>query len=69
MTSAPLTGDTVIKPDTIRSLHRRSQTLLDRVVQLSRDVEAEFGRDDDRTIFAKNANCELLELTNMLTRR
>lgn len=57
------------KPDTIRSLHRRSQTLLGRVAQLSRDVEAEFGKDDDRTIFAKNANFELLELTNMLSRR
>ena len=57
------------KPDPIRSLQRRSQALLDRVVKLSRDVEAEFGSNDDRTIFAKNANCELLELTNMLTRR
>jgi hypothetical protein len=49
-----------------RVLHRRTETLLRKVVELSRDVEAEFGKSDDRTIFAKNANCELYELRNML---
>lgn len=50
-----------------RALHRRTEALLRKVVQLSRDVEAEFGKDDDRTIFAKNANCELYELHKMLS--
>lgn len=49
-----------------RFLQQRTATLLRQVVKLSRDVEAEFGRDDDRTIFAKNANCELYELEQML---
>lgn len=49
-----------------RSLHQRTDALLRKVVQLSRDVEAKFGKNDDRTIFAKNANCELYELSNML---
>lgn len=49
-----------------QSLHRRARNLLDKAVKLSRDVEAEFGKEDDRTIFAKNANCELYELANEL---
>lgn len=49
-----------------RALHQRTESLLSKVVQLSRDVEVEFGKEDDRTIFAKNANCELYELRNML---
>lgn len=49
-----------------RVLYQRTATLLRKVVELSRDVEAEFGNNDDRTIFAKNANCELYELRQML---
>lgn len=49
-----------------RALHQRTIALLQKVVKLSRDVETEFGKNDDRTIFAKNANCELYELRNML---
>jgi hypothetical protein len=48
------------------ALHRRAEKLLHQVVALSREVEKQYGRDDDRTIFAKNANCELLELERML---
>ncbi len=49
-----------------RALLQRADKLLREVVRLSRAVEAEFGKEDDRTIFAKNANCELYELRGML---
>lgn len=49
-----------------RSLHQRAAELLRKVVVLSRHVEEEFGKDDDRTIVAKNANCSLYELEKLL---
>jgi hypothetical protein len=47
-------------------LRRRAVELRDGAIQLARDIEAKFGKEDDRTIFARNAYCELQEVSNML---
>jgi hypothetical protein len=53
-------------PRSQAKLQKRALALLDKVILLARDVEAAFGKDDDRTIFARNAYCELEEVRRML---
>lgn len=50
-------------------LHDRALVLRDNAIRLARAIEAEFGKNDDRTIFARNAYCELHEVANMLGSR
>lgn len=47
-------------------LHLRTIALRDKVIRLARDIETAFGKDDDRTIFARNAYCELQEVANTI---
>lgn len=47
-------------------LQKRALDLRDKVISLARTIEAEFGADDDRTIFARNAYCELQEVANTI---
>lgn len=47
-------------------LRNRTLALRDKVIDLATDLEAQFGADDDRTIFAQNAYCELQEIANTL---
>lgn len=49
-----------------KKLQKRAIALRDKVIHLARAIEAKFGKDDDRTIFARNAYCELQEVANML---
>lgn len=49
-----------------RRLQKKAVALRDRVIFLAREIEAKFGKEDDRTIFARNAYCELQEVANML---
>jgi hypothetical protein len=49
-----------------KKLQRKAIALRDRVIRLAREIEAQFGKEDDRTIFARNAYCELHEVANML---
>lgn len=51
---------------TISPLQKKTIALRDRVIRLAREIEAKFGKEDDRTIFARNAYCELHEVANML---
>lgn len=51
---------------TDRKMRNHALTLRDKVIAFARTVEAKFGRDDDRAIFARNAYCELQEVANML---
>jgi hypothetical protein len=53
-------------PRSQAKLQKRALALLDKVILLTRDIEAVFGKDDDRTIFARNAYCELEEVQRML---
>lgn len=50
------------------ALRNRAVALRDKVIALARDVEAEFGAQDDRTIFARNAYCELQEVANTIAK-
>lgn len=49
-------------------LQKQTIVLRDRVIRLARAIEAEFGKEDDRTIFARNAYCELQEVVNTLAK-
>jgi hypothetical protein len=49
-----------------KTLQSKAIALRDRVIRFAREIEAKFGKDDDRTIFARNAYCELHEVANML---
>lgn len=49
-------------------LQKRTIALRDKVIELARAIEREFGKDDDRTIFARNAYCELQEVSNTLAK-
>lgn len=49
-------------------LQKSAIALRDRVIRLARAIEAEFGKEDDRTIFARNAYCELHEVANMIAK-
>ena len=49
-----------------KKLQKKAIALRDRVIRLAREIEAQFGKEDDRTIFARNAYCELHEVANML---
>jgi hypothetical protein len=49
-----------------RRLQKKTIALRDRVIFLAREIEEKFGKEDDRTIFTRNAYCELQEVANML---
>ena len=51
---------------TDEKMQKQAVLLRDKVIAFARAVEAKFGKDDDRTIFARNAYCELQEVANML---
>ena len=51
----------------LSGLQTRTIALRDRAIRLARDIEARFGKENDITIFARNAYCELHEVSNMLT--
>jgi hypothetical protein len=56
----------MMTPRARKVLQKRAIALRDEVIQLARSIEAQVGKDDDRTIFARNASCELQEVSNML---
>jgi len=52
-----------------KKLQNKTIALRDRVIRLAREIEAQFGKEDDRTIFARNAYCELQEVANTIAAR
>lgn len=50
----------------MKKLQKKTIAPRDKIINLARELEVRFGKEDDRTIFARNAYCELQEIANML---